>query len=97
MPDLYRKLDVTRWCELDGVAHQVVDHLGQAHGIAEQSNGKLRVNGGVELNPLLRSLGPEDIHYVADQLFHGERNAFEDQLSSLDLRKIQDIVKNGKQ
>ena len=83
--------------ELDGVAHQVGQHLFQALRVAHQLQRGVAVDQADQLQVLLVGGGGEDGQGVLDQLAQVERDVLQHQLAGLDLREVEDLVDDPQQ
>ena len=89
--------DFAKFGELDGVAGQIDQHLGQAQRVAAQGFGDVRVALQQQLQPLL--LGPQRhlAHQAAHELVDFKINVLHFQLARLDARVVQDVVDQAQQ
>ncbi|MNZ61527.1 hypothetical protein D3C78_796260 [compost metagenome] len=83
--------------ELDGIAHQVGQHLLQALRVADQVQRGVSVDQADQLQVLLVGGRGEDGQGVLDQLAQVERDVLEDQFAGLDLREVEDLVDDAEQ
>ena len=78
--------------ELDGVAHQVIEDLADAHRIAHQAVRQLRVDATVKLQPLAPGEGGVGVQGIFEHVQRAEIHGFYRHLPRLDLRDIQHIT-----
>ena len=87
---------LTAFGELDGVAHQVGQHLAEPLAVAEQMDGMER-RRAEDLQPLAVGHRGETLDQILQQQIQIEGAAFQLQLARLDLREVEDIVDDGQQ
>jgi len=83
--------------ELDGVPHQVDDHLPQTAGISNHVIGYIRGNLVRKFQPLLSSPQAQSLEYVAYAVAEIEGDRLYLQLARLNLGEIKNIVDDGHQ
>ncbi len=83
--------------ELEGVADQVDQHLGQPQRIADQGPRDRRIGGEHHLDRLLALLLADQRGDVLQHVVETEGRRLDRQPSGLDLREIQDIVDDAQQ
>ena len=83
--------------ELESVANQVQENLPQPARVADQYLGNIRANIHGELDAFLGRPDREQPQAIADAVGEVELYRVQFELSRLDLRKIEDIVKNRHQ
>src|SRR5580700_6875561 len=89
--------DLAVLCELDRVPYQVDQNLTNPPGIAKQRFGNVRRNLADEFQAFLVRAATERFHRLAQAVAQIKWNRFEIELSRLDLRKVQNIVDDGKE
>ena len=88
----HRHFDLTPLGELDGVAHQVHDHLAQAPGVAAHAIGHVRRHTQQQFQLLLVCAHRQGFHGVAQHGVEREIDHLDTHLARLDFGKIQNIV-----
>ena len=93
----YLHHDLAARGELEGIAHQVDQHLAQAQRIAGQAHRHVRVGPGHQLQAFFRRAPRKQVHHLVEHIRQVERHAFQRQLARLDLGKVQDVVDDAQQ
>jgi hypothetical protein len=78
--------------ELDGVAHQIDQHLTQASRVAHERIGNVRSNAAGELEALRIRARSQQSNGILYDVAEREWDLFERQLPRLDLREIENVV-----
>src|SRR5687767_11537950 len=90
MPDLDR--DAAARGELDGIADQIDQDLPKPPGVAAQPLRQSGIDEGGEVQPPGDRLGPEESHYVLDDLAQAEVALLYVQRPGLDPGELEDAV-----
>ena len=83
--------------ELDGVAHQVDEHLAQPRGVALHAFGHVGGDVDDELQPFFGGAGGHAAAGGGHGGAQGQRQPLQRQLAGLDLGEVQDVVEDGQQ
>ena len=83
--------------ELDGVGHEIGQHLPHPGRVAKKHLGQLGIDLGNQSDTLGLGLAVEQSHQVFHQCAQTEGNVLEQQFVRSNLGKIEDIVQNGQQ
>ena len=83
--------------ELDGVTHQVEEHLPQPAGVADQGVGHVRLHLVDQLQPLLVGPHGQGAQGVPDRRPQGEVGGDQLQLAGLDLGEVEQVVDDAQQ
>jgi hypothetical protein len=78
--------------ELDGVSHQVGQHLSKSHRVAHKPWRDHGRESPCQLQTLFAGTGGECLERIADQLCQIELDTVQLQSARFDLREIEDIV-----
>ena len=96
MLDLYAQAHRTPLGELQGIVHQVADHLAEPHRVGIYLR-QARIDESRKIEALLaRALG-EQAGHVLCQHVDVDRKAFELELARLDLGEVENVVDDGEQ
>ena len=83
--------------ELDRVAHQVHQHLVQAHGITHYGGGHIRSYIGTDLQSLLFRAVVQHIHHAVQHRTRFHAHLLQFQFSGFDLAQVQDLIHHAQQ
>ena len=83
--------------ELEGIAHQIDQHLLQPQGVAAQPPQRRRRRRDRELEALGLGGRPQQALEPGQQRRQGKGARFEAQLAGFDLGQVEDVVENGEQ
>src|SRR5258705_13302075 len=83
--------------ELDGVAHQVHEHLADAKRVAHERIGNRGLDVHHQLAALLVRPQRERLQRFLEHLPQGELDRLHVQLAGLDLREVEDVVQDDEQ
>ena len=93
--DAHRDFAMVR--ELDGIAHQIDQHLAQAQGVADQCCGYIKTNVKQQLQSFVLRLYDGQVGQILHHVFEVKFGRFEAHFSGLDFRKIQDVIDDAQQ
>ncbi len=94
---LHGNQNLTAGSELDGIAHQICDHLPDSTGVSHKAS---RDAAGVlqnQVKPFLFRPGREHLIHFFDYQAQVKGKRLNRQLSCFDLREIKNVVDHGKQ
>ena len=83
--------------ELDGVGHEIEEHLAQPHGVRLDAAGQVRLEAGVKIQSLARRLDPDQIQGLFHEFDQGEGLFVQVDLACLDAGEAQYVVDYGEQ
>ena len=94
---LDRNKDFSAWCEFDGIANQIRDHLANSAAISAEVSRKPRRVLHKQVKLLFLRLGRQHRGNLLDQQTQIQWVGFNQQFSRFDFRKVQNVINDGEQ